>query len=38
MGRLRTAQEIAEIAALLPSDEAAFMTGFNIVIDGGMSL
>ncbi len=38
MGRLGTPQEIAEIALLLGSDEARFMTGENIVIDGGMSL
>ena len=38
MGRIGTAQEIAEIAVLLASDEAPFMTGSNIVIDGGMSL
>jgi 2-keto-3-deoxy-L-fuconate dehydrogenase len=38
MGRIGTAQEIAEIAVLLASDEATFMTGSNIVIDGGMSL
>lgn len=38
MGRLGTPQEIAEIAVLLASDEARFMTGENIVIDGGMSL
>lgn len=38
MGRIGTPQEIAEIAVLLASDEATFMTGSNIVIDGGMSL
>lgn len=38
MGRLGTPIEIAEIAVLLASDEARFMTGENIVIDGGMSL
>jgi 2-keto-3-deoxy-L-fuconate dehydrogenase len=38
MGRLGTPQEIAEVAVLLASDEARFMTGSNIVIDGGMSL
>ena len=31
-------KEIAEIAVLLASNEAGFMTGSNIVIDGGMSL
>jgi 2-keto-3-deoxy-L-fuconate dehydrogenase len=38
MGRLGAAEEIAEIAVLLASDEARYMTGSNIVIDGGMSL
>ena len=38
MGRLGTPEEIAEAAVLLASDEATFMTGANIVIDGGMSL
>lgn len=38
MGRLGTAGEIAATALLLASDEARFMTGSNIVIDGGMSL
>jgi 2-keto-3-deoxy-L-fuconate dehydrogenase len=38
MGRLGTPEEIATVAVLLASDEARFMTGANIVIDGGMSL
>jgi 2-keto-3-deoxy-L-fuconate dehydrogenase len=38
MGRLGTAEEIAAVAVLLASDEARFMTGANIIIDGGMSL
>lgn len=38
MGRLGTVEEIASIAIMLASDEAKFMTGSNIVIDGGMSL
>jgi 2-keto-3-deoxy-L-fuconate dehydrogenase len=38
MGRIGTPQEIAAVAVLLASDEARFMTGENIVIDGGMSL
>lgn len=38
MGRLGTPQEIAEIAVLLASDEVRFMTGENVVIDGGMCL
>jgi 2-keto-3-deoxy-L-fuconate dehydrogenase len=38
MGRIGTPQEIAEVAVLLASDEATFMTGTNVIIDGGMSL
>jgi 2-keto-3-deoxy-L-fuconate dehydrogenase len=38
MGRLGTPDEIAEVAVLLASDEATFMTGADIIIDGGMSL
>lgn len=38
MGRIGTADEIAAVAVLLASDEATFMSGSNIVIDGGMSL
>ena len=38
MGRLGRPDEIAATALLLASDEARFMTGSNIVIDGGMSL
>lgn len=38
MGRLGSPEEVAAAAILLASDEAAFMTGANLVIDGGMSL
>lgn len=38
MGRLGEAAEIAAVALMLASDEARFMTGSNVVIDGGMSL
>lgn len=38
MGRLGQAEEIAAVAAMLASDEATFMTGSNVIIDGGMSL
>ena len=38
MGRIGTPEEIAEVAVMLASDEATFMSGSNIVIDGGMSL
>lgn len=38
MGRLGAPHEVAAAAILLASDEAPFMTGSNIVVDGGMSL
>lgn len=38
MGRLGTPEEIAAVAVLLASDETRFMTGSNVIIDGGMSL
>jgi 2-keto-3-deoxy-L-fuconate dehydrogenase len=37
-GRLGQPEEIAAVAALLASDQATFITGSNIVADGGMSL
>jgi 2-keto-3-deoxy-L-fuconate dehydrogenase len=38
MGRLGTPQEIAALAVYLSSDEAQFITGQAIVIDGGLTL
>lgn len=38
MGRLGTADEIAAVAVLLGSDEVTFMTGENIIVDGGFCL
>ena len=38
LGRLGTPSEVAAIAAMLAGDEARFMTGENIVIDGGVSI
>lgn len=38
MGRLGQAEEIAAIAVTLAADEARFMSGSNVIIDGGMSL
>jgi NAD(P)-dependent dehydrogenase (short-subunit alcohol dehydrogenase family) len=38
MGRLATAQEIAETFVYLVSDESSFMTGQAVYVDGGMSL
>ena len=37
MGRLGTAEEMAETLVFLASDEATFMTGAALVIDGGWS-
>lgn len=38
MGRLATAEEIAESFVFLVSDESSFMTGQSVFVDGGMSL
>ena len=38
MGRLGQPEEIAAVAVLLASNEAAFMTGADLVVDGGFSL
>lgn len=38
MGRIGQPEEIARIAVMLAGDEANFMTGASLVIDGGMSL
>lgn len=38
MGRFGLPEEIAAVATLLASDEARFMTGTDIVVDGGMAL
>ncbi|WP_343527511.1 SDR family oxidoreductase [Sphingomonas sp.] len=38
MGRLGQPDEIAAAALLLGTDDARFMTGSNIIIDGGMAL
>lgn len=38
MGRVGRPEEIAAVAVLLASDEAAFMSGADIVVDGGWSL
>jgi NAD(P)-dependent dehydrogenase (short-subunit alcohol dehydrogenase family) len=35
MGRLGTPQEVAAAALYLASDDAAFITGTGLVIDGG---
>ncbi len=36
-GRVGKAEDIARVAAFLASDEAAFMTGSAVVVDGGLS-
>ena len=38
MGRLGTPDEIAHAIAFLACDEAAYMTGTVLVIDGGMTM
>ena len=38
MGRLGTAEEIAEAFVFLASEESQFMTGQAVYVDGGMSL
>jgi NAD(P)-dependent dehydrogenase (short-subunit alcohol dehydrogenase family) len=38
MGRLATAEELAESFVFLVSDESSFMTGQAVFVDGGMSL
>ncbi len=35
MGRLGRAEEIAAAYAYLASDDAAYITGHNLVVDGG---
>ncbi len=36
MGRLGSAEEVAKAIAYLASDDAAFVTGTELVIDGGL--
>ena len=38
MGRMATAEEVAELVVYLASDESAFVTGQTHIIDGGWSL
>ena len=38
MGRAGTAEEMAAAVAFLASDEAAYITGQTLFIDGGLTL
>ena len=38
IGRMGTPQEIADLALYLSSDEASFITGTTLHINGGMSM
>jgi 2-keto-3-deoxy-L-fuconate dehydrogenase len=38
MGRLATAEEISEMAVYLASDDAQFVTGQSMIIDGGITI
>ena len=38
MGRAGTAGEMAAITAFLASDEAAYITGQTVFVDGGLTL
>jgi meso-butanediol dehydrogenase/(S,S)-butanediol dehydrogenase/diacetyl reductase len=37
LGRVCEPQEIASVIAFLASDDASFMTGTNVAVDGGVS-
>ena len=37
MGRLARPEEIAAVVAFLASEEAGYITGANLMIDGGFS-
>lgn len=38
LGRMNTAKDIANVVSFLVSEKSAFVTGINIVVDGGISL
>jgi NAD(P)-dependent dehydrogenase (short-subunit alcohol dehydrogenase family) len=37
LGRIADPMEIAHVVAFLASDEASFVTGASILVDGGLS-
>jgi NAD(P)-dependent dehydrogenase (short-subunit alcohol dehydrogenase family) len=36
LGRMGTADELAAVAAFLVSDEASFLSGIDVLVDGGL--
>ena len=38
LGRLQTAEQVAEAAVFLGSEQAASVTGVTLLVDGGLSL
>jgi len=38
LGRMQTVEDVARATAFLCSDDAAYMTGATLLVDGGCSL